>query len=358
MTKNRPTVKEIARRAGVSIGTVDRVLHGRSEVSAATKAKVEGIIDALGYKPDLLARQLSLNKSYHLRVIIPRADQDSGYWRLCRDGIEAAAKSLQAYRTSISIDEFDRYDRSAFRHILDSITADPGDGLLVAPVLPDEIRPALARLDKNLPYVFFDGSLEATSPRGSVGQDALAAGRLAGRMMALLAPDAGCLFAVTAHAEDRHIRQRIEGFRAFYASRAPDKVPEILVRECLNLERREDRERFLEAIFGERPNAGGILVADAAGHFVGDWLVRAGRKRGRALVTWDLVPANEEALGSGAVDCVLSQRPFEQGRLGLEYLFRAASTGEAQSSRIDLPIEIWLKENLPAYSQAQKKELP
>jgi len=106
--KNHPTVKEIARLAGVSIGTVDRVLHGRGEVSAATKAKVENIIDALGYKPDLLARQLSLNKSYHLRVLIPRADQDSGYWRLCRDGIEAAAKDLQTYRATIGIEEFDR----------------------------------------------------------------------------------------------------------------------------------------------------------------------------------------------------------------------------------------------------------
>jgi len=353
--KNHPTVKEIARLAGVSIGTVDRVLHGRGEVSAATKAKVETIIDISGYKPDLLARQLSLNKTYHFRVLLPRADQDSGYWRLCRDGIEAAAKDLQTYRATIGIEEFDRYDRPAFRDILESIIADPGDGLLVAPTLPDELKPTLERFDPGTPYVFFDGSLEGTNPRGSIGQDALAAGRVAGRVMSLLSPEATVLAAITAHAEDRHLKQRIEGFKAFYASRAIGKAPEIIVRECPHLEGREDRESFLSALLDEEPGLGGILVADASGHFVGDWLVGAGLKEGKPLVSWDLVPANEAALASGAVDCVISQRPFEQGRLGLEYLFRAASIGEHQSHRIDLPIEVWFKENLPNHYRAERR---
>jgi len=355
MTKKHLTVKEIAHLAGVSIGTVDRVLHGRGEVSAMTKTKIENIIDVLGYKPDLLARQLSLNKAYHFRVLLPRADQDSGYWSLCRDGIEAAAKDLQAYRTTIGIDEFDRYDRSAFRHILDSIAADPGDGLLVAPTLPDELMPVLERFDPDIPYVFFDGSLDATKPCGSVGQDALAAGRVAGRMMSLLSPKATVLAAITAHAEDRHLKQRIEGFKAFYGSRTIGKCPEILVRECPNLEGREDREHFLSALLDENPGLGGILVANASGHFVGEWLVGAGLKEGKPLVSWDLVPANEEALASGAVDCIISQQPFEQGRLGLEYLFRAASIGERQPHRIDLPIELWFKENLPNHYWAERR---
>lgn len=355
MAKKRPTVKEIATHAGVSIGTVDRVLHGRGEVSAATRARVERIIDALGYTPDLLARQLKLNRTYHLRVLIPRADQDSGYWRICREGIEAAADHLKAYRTLVSIEEFDRYDRPAFRRILDSVAADPGDGILVAPVLPDELKPALGHIGPDLPYVFFDGMLETTSPRCSVGQDAHAAGRLAGRMMSLFAPGANTLLAITTHAEDRHLRQRIEGFLAFYGEFGAAWYPEILVRECPDLERRGERERFLAAIFEERPDTGGILVVEASGHFVGEWLVASGRKEGVPLVTWDLVPDNEAALGSGAVDCVISQRPFEQGRLGLDALFRAVSSKEPGPDRIDLPMEIWLRENLPASGGVERR---
>jgi len=82
--------------------------------------------------------------------------------------------------------------------------------------------------------------------------------------MSLLSPEATVLAAITAHAEDRHLKQRIEGFKAFYASRAIGKAPEIIVRECPHLEGREDRESFLSALLDEEPGLGGILVADAS----------------------------------------------------------------------------------------------
>jgi len=52
-------VKEIARRAKVSIGTVDRVLHNREGVSEKTKTKINKIIQELDYQPNILARRLA-----------------------------------------------------------------------------------------------------------------------------------------------------------------------------------------------------------------------------------------------------------------------------------------------------------
>ncbi len=75
----KSTIKEIARLAGVSIGTVDRAIHDRPEVSAETKRRIEGIMSSLGYAPNIMARQLALNKQYVFRAVMPRSDQDSGY---------------------------------------------------------------------------------------------------------------------------------------------------------------------------------------------------------------------------------------------------------------------------------------
>jgi len=105
MGNQRATVKEIAHLAGVSIGTVDRVLHDRGEVSVETKAKVHAIIASRGYEPNILARQLARNKVYTFRAILPRADQDSGYWSLCLAGIRRLP--LVGYRGS------DEYSSSA-----------------------------------------------------------------------------------------------------------------------------------------------------------------------------------------------------------------------------------------------------
>jgi LacI family transcriptional regulator len=345
MAKGRTTVKEIARLAGVSIGTVDRVLHDRGEVSPETKRRVDAIVASLGYEPNLLARQLSLNKTYLFRAVLPRADQDSGYWSLCLAGIRRAGRDLAPYGVSIRVDEFDRYDRVAYRALLEDLLAQPGDGLLVAPVLPDELVPALARLGGPVPYVFFDSEAPGAAPVAAIGQDAFRGGFLAGRMMSLLAPGSGCLLALSAHAGDRHIRLRIDGFEAYFRQGSGIPGRRLATAEVPALERMEDCDAFLGGHFDER--VAGVLVANSSGHLVGDWLASRGAKEGCALVSWDMVPANVRALREGKIDCVLSQRPAEQAREGMERLFRAAVRGDADASPASIPLEVYFKENLP-----------
>jgi LacI family transcriptional regulator len=369
METERLTVKEIARLAGVSIGTVDRVLHDRGGVSADTKERVDEIVAALGYEPNILARQLSLNKTYTFRVALPRADQDSGYWSLCLAGLRRAERDLALYRASVRVDEFDRYDKAAYRALLGDLIADPGDGLLIAPVLPDGLLPALDSLGAAgrpggpVPYAFFDGDLEGASPVVAIGQDAFRGGYLAGRLMSLLAEGGRPLVALSAHAGDRHIRQRIEGFRAYFrdsnsaavgnaSGTAPAEVEAV---ECFGLEEAEARDDFLEELFRARGGLAGILVANSSGHLVGDWLAERGAKGGCAVLSWDLVPANVRALREGKIDCVLSQRPAEQAREGLERLFRAVVRGEAASAPAPIPLEVYFKENIPVGGSLNEK---
>ena len=357
METTRATVKEIARLAGVSIGTVDRVLHDRGGVSADTKHRIDAIISTLGYAPNILARQLSLNRVYTFRAILPRADQDSGYWSLCLAGIRRAERDLAPYGTRLRVDEFDRYDRASYRALLKDIVVEPCDGLLIAPVLPDDLVPALGRVSGDasvgrvsgrVPYVFFDCDAQGADPVAAIGQDALRAGSLAGRVMSLLANGPGPLVAVSAHAGDRHIRLRIEGFEAFLRDTASGAGSRrVMVTECPELESAEDCERALGKIFRAHPDISGILVANSSGHIAGEWLAARGAKGSCAVVSWDLVPANEQALREGKIDCVVSQRPAEQAREGLERLFKAVVRGEADASPASIPLEVYFKENIP-----------
>jgi LacI family transcriptional regulator len=357
MEKSRATVKEIARLAGVSIGTVDRVLHDRGEVSANTNAKIHAIVDKLGYEPNILARQLARNRAYTFRAILPRADQDSGYWSLCLAGIRRAERDLAPYGTKLRVDEFDRYDRATYRALLRNIVGDPCDGLLIAPVLAEDLVTAFGSLNgggnagrarPRVPYVFFDCDAQGTSPVAAIGQDALRAGYLAGRMMSLLAKGSGPLVAVSAHAGDRHIRLRIEGFETFFRDAAPGTASRrVMVTECPELESAKDCDRALGKIFRSNPDIAGVLVANASGHIVGEWLATRGSKESCAVVSWDLVPANAQALREGKIDCIVSQRPAEQGREGLERLFKAVVRGEADASPAAIPLEVYFKENIP-----------
>ncbi len=357
METTRATVKGIARLAGVSIGTVDRVLHGRGGVSSDTKAKVDAIIATLGYEPNILARQLARNRVYTFRAVLPRADQDSGYWSLCLAGIRRAERDLAPYGTRLRVDEFDRYDRASYGALLKDIVAEPCDGLLIAPVLSDDLVPALGSLNGGasgggagglVPYVFFDCDAQGASPVAAIGQDALRAGYLAGRMMSLLAQGQGPLVAVSAHAGDRHISLRIEGFEAFFRDEVSGTGSRrVMVTECPELESAEDCDRALGEIFRSNPDVSGVLVANSSGHVAGEWLAARGAKGSCAVVSWDLVPANARALREGKIDCVVSQRPAEQAREGLERLFKAVVRGEVDGSPATIPLEVYFKENIP-----------
>lgn len=359
---SRSTIKEIARLAGVSIGTVDRAIHDRPEVSAETKRRIEAIMSSLGYAPNIMARQLALNKHCVLRAIMPRSDQDSGYWALCREGVDRAARDLAVYGVTIRVDEFDRHDAAAYGALLDDLAADPGDGFIIAPVSPDVLGPALGRLAKPAPYVFFDGSMEGAAPLCSVGQDAFAGGFLAARMLDMAAPRPGPLVAVATHREDRHIRLRTEGFSAYCRGEQspgarqgtrpgePSAGPrrDAVIKECFDLEDAAARDAFFEGLVAELPDAAGILVTNASGHHAGSWLAERRLKDGLAVVCWDLVPGNVDALGSGELDCVLSQRPADQARYALDRLSRAVARDDPSGPReLLVPLEIYFRENLP-----------
>ncbi|MDO9416732.1 LacI family DNA-binding transcriptional regulator [Pararhizobium sp.] len=65
------TIKDVAQHAGVSVGTVSRVLAKNSTVSEAIRLKVEGVIERLGYRPSSLGRNLRLNRTYLIGLLIP-----------------------------------------------------------------------------------------------------------------------------------------------------------------------------------------------------------------------------------------------------------------------------------------------
>ena len=60
----RIRIKDIAERAGVSVGTVDRVLHDRPNVSKPAREKVEQALKEMNYQPNMYASALAYNKAY------------------------------------------------------------------------------------------------------------------------------------------------------------------------------------------------------------------------------------------------------------------------------------------------------
>ena len=94
------TIKDIARMAGVSAGTVDRVLHNRGDVSSKSKAKVQKVLDEIHYQPNVFAIGLAAKKKYTFICLIPYYIEHD-YWHSVVSGIERARQELRPFNVSV-----------------------------------------------------------------------------------------------------------------------------------------------------------------------------------------------------------------------------------------------------------------
>ena len=70
-------IVDIAKMAGVSVGTVDRVIHNRGRVSEENRKKVQAILEMVHYQPNLMARSLAASKKqYHIHFLIQQISDD------------------------------------------------------------------------------------------------------------------------------------------------------------------------------------------------------------------------------------------------------------------------------------------
>ncbi|MCX7028212.1 MAG: LacI family DNA-binding transcriptional regulator [Spirochaetes bacterium] len=347
------TLREIAEVAGISIGTVDRVLHGRGRVSVETKEKVEAIIRDSSYKPNLVARQLKLNRRYTFACLIPSLGEDSGYWRIVHNGVQKAARELAPFRVSIKQIEFNRYSETSFHENIQQLFSAEFDGLLMAPVLPEASMALLRRLPADFPVVFCDAQLPGFSPLSRIGQNAFQSGTLAGRMLDALASRKESYCVISTHAEDFHIQKRVEGFLAYFRSK--ETGTKIRVFECFDIEHKEKREQFLGRLLKEIPDVDGIFVTNASGHGVASY-VNENSERHIATIGYDLVPENERQLKAGVLDVILSQRPEYQGYEGIYQLYSHVVLQQEIEKEIIVPIVIFMKENLPLEAESRREE--
>ncbi len=116
-------------------GTVDRVIHGRSGVSEASKKRVEEILKQLDYQPNMYASALASNKKYTFICLLPE-HLEGEYWTAVETGIHEAIATYSDFNTSVKINYYDPYDYHSFENASEAILALQPDGVMVAPTAP------------------------------------------------------------------------------------------------------------------------------------------------------------------------------------------------------------------------------
>jgi LacI family transcriptional regulator len=138
----RPTVNDIAREAGVSLATVDRVLNARPGVREKTIEAVQGAIQKLGYIRDVAAANLARQRSYRMAFVLP--DNDSQFVGAIADTLLQASILAATSRMETTLIRFPAEDPHALAGILQQLAERGVDGVALmapeTPVVRDAVR--------------------------------------------------------------------------------------------------------------------------------------------------------------------------------------------------------------------------
>jgi LacI family transcriptional regulator len=341
--EKRITIKDIARMAGVSIGTVDRVLHRRGRVKAETGERIRKIIRDTGYTPDFFASQLSHTERASFGVIMPVPGQDSGYWNLCLEGLKRAETDLRYYGVDTRYFYYDRYDDKHIPGVIREASESKCRGFVIAPVVLEPFRKAIEDGSLGGTICFFDTEIPGLPVISRIGQDSLRSGRLAGRLMSLITRPAESVLIMDISENDYHLQQRVDGFIDFFSGRGENRLIRLRSSDT------DSSGKAVESIreFLDKNQApAGVFVPNATVHLYAAACRQLGAE-GIRFVGYDNVPENISALKAGHIDFLISQRPDIQGSEALFNLFRASMLGKPVPERIVVPSDIITLENAP-----------
>ena len=338
-------IVDIAKMAGVSVGTVDRVIHNRGRVSEENRKKVQAILEMVHYQPNLMARSLASKKQYHFVAIIPSFTQGE-YW----EAIDKVAAEMETYNITITKLFFDQYNNKTFDDITRNLLDEKVDGVLIATLFTDSVIRLSQELDRNeIPYVYVDSNIEGQHQLAYFGTESYDAGVIAARLLTdRLSPTSDILMARIVHSgknDSNQGKNRRDGF-CYYLKEVgfSGKLHEV------ELKISDSVYNFakLNEIFELNPGIKGAIIFNSTCYILGNYLKTRGMQAVK-LVGYDLIERNTQLLSEGVITALIAQRPERQGYEGIKSLCNYLLFKQKTEKVNLMPIDILLRENLKYY---------
>lgn len=339
------SIKDIAEALNISIGTVDRALHGRRGVSEKTKARVLKMAEQMGYKPNLAAQALKLNRRISIGVVLPK--HISYFFDPLRAGIRAAANAAIGSQICLEFHEYPRIG-SGDIEALEAAHARKYDGLIFLPGDIQRFSPLIRKISRSgTPMMCVGSDAPDTGRIGSVSAHAYISGSIAAELLAHKLPRKANVAILTGELSTLDHAEKLSGFAATLAIQAPHltlmptleghEKPKEAYRQALTLMRQKDRP---EGLYLSTANS--IAVIEA--------LEELGLLGKVQVVATDLFQELATLIKSNKVLATLYQRPFTQGKVAFENLVAYLTRGTLETPVVQLAPHIVLRSNLPLFA--------
>jgi LacI family transcriptional regulator len=306
----KASVHDIARLARVSIGTVDRALHGRKEINRDTRKRILRIARQVGYKPNLAARLLAVGSApLCIGVCIPR--EIHFFYDQVRQGIVEEARRFESLGVSILYRPVRRLGAGEAERVRQLLESDVR-ALILAPGDPPGLATLIEEAEKRKIRVLCVSSDAPESARSTViCVDPELNGRCAAELMAKFVPANSRVAIVTGMLQVEDHSRKTKGFcEALPEFCKGGKVIEVIE----NHEDEEEARQKCAALLERFPTIDGLYVSTVNCLPVCAALDAAGLSGKVRLITTDLFPKMVPYFKNGTISASMYQRPYMQGQ--------------------------------------------
>lgn len=339
----RTTLQDVAREAGVSVATVDRVLNGRAGIHARMVDRVKAAVDKLHYEPGRLASRLSRARDFRFTVVLPVGAND--FMHTLEREFRTLARRYEAERVSIDVLLVDVFDGEALAEALEGLPAEL-DGVAVVALDHPAVVEALKTLAaRGTQVVTLVSDLPSAKRRHYVGLDNHAAGRTAASLMGrFLGQRPGKVGLIAGSLQLRDHIERQFGFEQVIA-REYAQLEVLPLREA-----RDDAARVEAAartLLDENPDLVGLYNVGGGQQGVVAALEATGRARDVVFIGHELTEFTRRHLIRGTIDAVINQDPGHMARSSIRVLLALREDLPIVPDQERIRIDIFIRDNMP-----------
>ncbi|PZQ48351.1 MAG: LacI family transcriptional regulator [Rhodovulum sulfidophilum] len=340
----RPTIRDVAKEAGVSLATVDRVLNHRRGVRAATVQRVEAAVSRLGFVRDMAAANLSKRRGYRFVFLIPQGQ--NSFMRGLEARVVAEGERLRAFRVAVEVIGVPPFDGEALARELDRIDPAGVSGVALVATDAPSVREALSRLaEAGVPVVTLVSDVPLFPRSRYVGIDNVAAGRTAASLLGrFLGPRAGRIGIVAGSLLVRDHVERRMGFEQVTRAEYPglETLPVIEGRDDAPTTR-----DALAALMRSQPGIVGLYNIGAGTRGVIELLSDMPEAERPVVIAHELSAHTRAALRAGLIQAIINQDAGHEARSALRLLRAFADGAPVVEDQERIRVEIYLRDNLP-----------
>ena len=334
------TVKTLALAAGVSRGTVDRVLHNRGNVKKEVAVKIKALAKELGYVPNRAGRELSGFKlSYKIGVLLPSIG--NVFFDGVTNGIEEAIREYEELGVEVVFTKVQGYKEDVHLKSIDELVSKGCSALCLATMQTEAIAQKIKECQKSgIKVILVNSDIEGSGRICYVGSDYIKAGKTCAGLLSLMKQKEHInILIVTGSEKMRGHQQRISGFKDELDRLGCDySVVNTIESDDSDIKAQILVQKYLK----ENPKINCVYVTGAAVQGVGSAIIASGRKDIFGIA-FDDIYTTVELVRAGLFKFVICQEPFVQGYQSIKRAYQLLSGSNSNRTGTDYFTETIIK---------------